>query len=216
MGAKASGIDIALEVSKLAKEVHLCARAHSGTPAQSSSANIHPRSAIRSIRGASIELQGGDWIHDVDDLIFCTGYTFAFPFLDPGVVEIERGYVRPLYKELFFLKDPSLAFVGLPLQVAPFRLFEVQARYLSAAWGGSLPLPPQKERWEWLSKHEETLLNAGLPRRHWLKHSERQFQYHDMLARECGAPCLEPSYIDAYQAAHQARKLNPEGYRDEG
>ncbi len=215
LGAKASGIDIALEISESAKDVHLCARDPSGLRYQRLAQELQVRPSIRSINGSSVELEDGAWIHNVDDLVFCTGYEFEFPFLETGLLQVKDGYVRPLYKELLSLKETSLGLVGLPLQVAPFRLFEVQARYLAAVWSGSLRLPSESERSTWLLEHEGALRRAGLPRRHWLKHSERQFEYHDMLARECGAPRLSAAYIEGYKKAHRARMLDPKGYRDE-
>ena len=51
-------------------------------------------------------------------MILATGYHYNFPFLDPECgVRVENRVVQPLYKHLISIAHPTLAFVGLPVQV---------------------------------------------------------------------------------------------------
>ena len=68
-----------------------------------------------------------DNIHPtVDVIIYCTGYDYAFEFLQNDLVETSQRRVQPLYEQLWHARYPTLAFVGLPHSVVPFPLFEAQ------------------------------------------------------------------------------------------
>ena len=55
-------------------------------------------------------------------VILATGYHYNFPFLTPECgVSVENRVVQPLYKHLISIANPSLSFIGLPVQV----LFEL-------------------------------------------------------------------------------------------
>ena len=70
---------------------------------------------------------------EAEAVILATGYHYNFPFLAPecGVkvenflifdcfnilLKVENRVVQPLYKHLISIANPSLAFVGLPVQV---------------------------------------------------------------------------------------------------
>ncbi|KAL8681371.1 MAG: hypothetical protein Q9186_002514 [Xanthomendoza sp. 1 TL-2023] len=53
------------------------------------------------------------------------------------------------YQHLFHIKYPSLAFVGLPIKILPFRTFEGQAAIISRIWSGRLELPPESDMKVW-------------------------------------------------------------------
>ena len=89
----------------------------------------------------------------MDELLFCTGYTYRFPFLEGGnntlgagpdapVVSVRDNTVYPLYRHMLPPAAPSIAFIGLPAKVIPFPQFEVQSRYMSQVWAGNVTLPP--------------------------------------------------------------------------
>jgi len=59
----------------------------------------------------------------VDAVIYCTGYDYAFPFLehDPlSKIRVEKNSrVRPLYKGTFYIENPSMAFFALQRNIKP-------------------------------------------------------------------------------------------------
>lgn len=64
---------------------------------------------------------------EIDDILFCTGYNYTFPFLSSTCgVKIVDNYVHPLYKQIVSIEHPTLAFIGLPFTVCPFPLFDIQ------------------------------------------------------------------------------------------
>lgn len=59
----------------------------------------------------SIEFLDGTSVHDVDVVLFATGYDFSFPFLPE--INIENRRVKGLYQHVFHTRDPTLSFVGM-------------------------------------------------------------------------------------------------------
>ena len=64
-----------------------------------------------------------------DTLILCTGYRYAFPFLSddcrPEILN-DGSVVDSLYLHLIHAKFPTMSFVGIPMKVCPFPLFDRQ------------------------------------------------------------------------------------------
>ena len=77
----------------------------------------------RWIRGPNLNKEPGILGIDVlqveaEAVILATGYHYNFPFLTPECgVKVENRVVQPLFKHLISIANPSLAFVGLPVQV---------------------------------------------------------------------------------------------------
>ncbi|NWU97630.1 FMO5 monooxygenase, partial [Upupa epops] len=80
---------------------------------------------------------------DIDAVVFATGYSFTFPFLE-GCVKVVENKI-PLYKFMFppDLEKPTLAFIGLiqPLG-AIMPISELQCRWATHVFKGLRHLPP--------------------------------------------------------------------------
>ncbi|NXK36867.1 FMO5 monooxygenase, partial [Piprites chloris] len=80
---------------------------------------------------------------DIDVIVFATGYSFSFPFLE-GFVKVVENQI-PLYKFMFppDLEKPTLAFIGLiqPLG-AIMPISELQCRWATRVFKGLQDLPP--------------------------------------------------------------------------
>ncbi|XP_065530034.1 flavin-containing monooxygenase 5-like [Lathamus discolor] len=81
---------------------------------------------------------------DIDAVVFATGYSFSFPFLE-GCVKVVENQI-PLYKFMFppDLEMPTLAFIGLiqPLG-AIMPISELQCRWATSIFKGLNKLPPR-------------------------------------------------------------------------
>lgn len=129
LGAAASGLDITLELSTVAKEVIL---SHN-LPAQFPS-ELPPN--VRQVKGVVSALDDGFVFADgssaqADIILFCTGYEFTFPFLsDDCGITVENNVVKPLYKHIINTTHPSMGLIGIPFQICPFPLFDFQVSKL--------------------------------------------------------------------------------------
>lgn len=70
--------------------------------------------SVKEVKEDSVIFNGSPEKQPIDIIVFATGYTFAFPFLDETVVKVENGQAS-LYKYIFpaHLEKPTLAVIGL-------------------------------------------------------------------------------------------------------
>lgn len=99
----------------------------------------------------------------MDTIIYCTGYHYSLPFLNPALgIYIDTRRVFPLYKHMFAPAiGPDLAFVGIPYQVLPFPLLEYQSKYLARIMSGRFRLPSKEKMEEDIAQYEKMLLKTG-------------------------------------------------------
>lgn len=106
---------------------------------------------------ATVTLQSGAKICDIHHVILCTGYHITLPFLpqlhsdttpvdkaDDTVLVTDGTQFHNLHKDIFYIKDPSLVFVGVPFFTATFTLFEFQAMVVAKVLSGQAKLPNQE------------------------------------------------------------------------
>ncbi|KAM5239076.1 flavin-containing monooxygenase 1 [Ctenodactylus gundi] len=103
--------------------------------------------SIKEVKETSVVFKNTPKEEPIDVIVFATGYTFAFPFLDESVVKVEDGQAS-LYKYIFptHLQKPTLAVIGLIKpsgSMAPTG--ETQARWVVQVLKGKSTLPPSSE-----------------------------------------------------------------------
>ncbi|KAK4700013.1 hypothetical protein P7C70_g6239, partial [Phenoliferia sp. Uapishka_3] len=116
---------------------------------------------VQRIEGKTIFFEDGRTLDDVDHIIFATGYLYSFPFADHTQAPFSSHplTVSPFpscspaspsgglrvhnldRRQLFYLPDPTLSFICLPLGVIPFPLGEAQSRLVAAFYADRLPKP---------------------------------------------------------------------------
>uniref|UniRef100_A0A8C0J1E2 Flavin-containing monooxygenase n=1 Tax=Chelonoidis abingdonii TaxID=106734 RepID=A0A8C0J1E2_CHEAB len=83
--------------------------------------------------------EDGTMEDNVDVVIFATGYSFSFPFLEQSVIKVENNEVS-LYKQVFppTLEKPTLAVIGLIQPLGPIMPnAELQARWATRVFKGT-------------------------------------------------------------------------------
>ncbi|MBA0773073.1 hypothetical protein Gotri_008375, partial [Gossypium trilobum] len=120
VGNSLSGQDISMEIVKVAKEVYLSAKSLEVTEGLSKviskHRNLHLYPQIQSLHeDGRVEFEDGSCVI-ADTIIYCTGYSYAFPFLDTkGIVGVDDNRVGPLFEHTFPPSlAPSLSFIGIP------------------------------------------------------------------------------------------------------
>lgn len=221
LGARASGIDIALEIGKHAREVHLCARGVERAQPFFGRENVALSPPIDALEAPSgIVLRDGSRIDDVDALLYCTGYEYRLPFLDPAglaspIVEVHDNWIHPLLLDVVAARARTLGLIGLANRIVPFPQYELQAMLFARGLVGSALLPEREERERSAQARADELRKAGIAQRHFLQQGDAQFAYNDDLAKLCGVELLPPSFQTVYRAVEQARFRDPEAYREE-
>ncbi|KAF7059884.1 hypothetical protein CFC21_066730 [Triticum aestivum] len=175
VGCGDSGTDIALDLRRVARVVHLAAGSEASTPAVSRMVanhgdvlRLHPR-ARRLHADGRVSFDDGSSVV-ADTVIYCTGYGYSFPFLDTGgAVAVGDGgcVVGPLFEHVFPPSlAPSLSFVGVPRKVLVPWFVEAQARWVAQALSGRRALPPEAEMVRAVEEHLRAREAAGVPRKH--------------------------------------------------
>lgn len=214
LGGRASGLDIAIEIAAHASETIVCARDAQGSQPLPGCDDVRVRPPIDRLGRDGAVLSDGTRIDGVDTLMYCTGYEYSVPFLDEAqIVEVDEGWIHPLYLDLFSTVAPSLAFVGLGNMIIPFPQYELQAGAFAAVVTGQVALPDRDERDRLGAAHIAGLRAAGVAERHFLSQGDQQFAYNERLAVEFGIPAIAPAFEAVYHAVQRARTADLKGYR---
>ncbi|KAI2609102.1 FAD/NAD(P)-binding domain-containing protein [Hypoxylon fragiforme] len=102
-------------------------------------------------------LEDGRVLECIDRVVVATGYITSYPFLgdleqphvpweeaDEKVVITSDGYItHNLHKDVFYIPDPTLSFVGVSHLVSTFSLFDFQAQVVAKVFAGQVQLPPR-------------------------------------------------------------------------
>lgn len=103
---------------------------------------------------ANVTLKSGEKICDIHHVILCTGYHLTLPFLPQlhsdetpvdkagsALLVTDGSQFHNLHKDIFYINDPTLAFIGVPFFTATFTLFEFQAMVVAKVLSGQAKLP---------------------------------------------------------------------------
>ncbi|XP_068436762.1 uncharacterized protein [Clinocottus analis] len=211
LGARASGLDISIELAGVGAQVTL---SHGQPPLTCAlPAGIHQSSPVVSVEeDGSLRLQDGSTVA-AEVLMFCTGYRYRFPFLDgPQLgLQVEDQLVAPLYRFLMPPAFPSLFFIGVCKLICPFPNFHCQ--FSLAVLDGSVSLPPRAQREAEARRALREKEERGVQRRHLLVLQDDQWEYYAALARAAGFPPLAPAVRSLYEEVWRRRREDSQSYR---
>lgn len=161
VGASYSGIDILIEIFGRpgrgdfgVKKVYLCGKvsmfenSSDLRPFLESGKLVMVDSAVENLNGALVKFKNGEEAA-VDTIIACTGYRFAFPFLDgENFVKISHGgkFFGPLYMKTFCINEPRICFPGVTDNTCFGQMImETQAKVIKRIVSGEVSLPSKEE-----------------------------------------------------------------------
>ncbi|XP_075396589.1 flavin-containing monooxygenase 2 [Tenrec ecaudatus] len=106
---------------------------------------VKVKSRVKELTETAAIFEDGTVEEDIDVIVFATGYTFSFPFLEDGLVKVENNMVS-LYKYIFppQLQKSTLACIGLIQPLGSiFPTVELQARWVTRVFKGLCTLPSE-------------------------------------------------------------------------
>ncbi|XP_056253435.1 uncharacterized protein LOC130182477 isoform X2 [Seriola aureovittata] len=213
LGAKASGLDISIELAKVGAQVTLSHdRPRLTFPLPSGIRQSSPVVAVQD--DGSVRFQDGS-VGRADVLMFCTGYNFRYTFLDADQLrlEIQDHMVSPLYRFLTPPAFPSLFFIGICKIICPFPNFDCQVQFALAVLDGSVSLPSRAEMEDEVRRELQEKVERGVQRRHLLIMEKDQWEYCRTLAHAAGFPPLPPVVRSLYEEVWRQRQIHPQSYR---
>ncbi|XP_058194925.1 flavin-containing monooxygenase FMO GS-OX-like 9 [Rhododendron vialii] len=218
VGNSLSGQDISMELVDVAKDIYLSAKSSDVceglSKAISKHENLHLSPQIDSLQeDGRVEFVDGTWVI-ADTVIYSTGYSYSFPFLDTkGIVVVDDDRVGPLYEHTFPPSlAPSLSFVGIPRKLIGFPFFESQAKWIAQLLSGKRALPSWDEMMNFIKEFYHLRDVAGVPKHK--THDIASFEYCDKYADNSGFPHLEEWRKVLCLSALRSADANLETYRD--
>ncbi|KVI06420.1 Flavin monooxygenase FMO, partial [Cynara cardunculus var. scolymus] len=247
VGNSLSGQDISMELVNVAKEIHISAKSPAVSEGLSKviskydNLHLHPIcrcfNVYHSLQIECLHEDGrvvfadGSWL-TADTIIYCTGYSYSFPFLDTkGAVAVDDDRVGPLYEHTFPPNlAPSLSFIGIPRKIIGFPFFESQAKWIAQLLSGKRTLPSRDEMMKSIHDLYQSREAAGIPKHN--THDVADFEvvdytltityirfgffwkYCDKYGDHVGFPHLEEWRKDLCISALINSDVNLETYRD--
>ncbi|XP_024028166.1 flavin-containing monooxygenase FMO GS-OX-like 9 [Morus notabilis] len=218
VGNSLSGQDLSMELVEVAKEVCLSSRSMNITEGLSKviakHENLHLRPQIDTLEeDGKVSFLDGSWII-ADTIIYCTGYSYTFPFLDTkGIVAVDDCRVGPLYEHTFPPSlAPSLSFIGIPRKIIGFPFFESQAKWVAQVLSGKRTLPSWDDMMRSIKELYHSRDVAGIPKEN--THDIADFEYCDRYGDNVGFPHLEEWRKQLCISAITNSLVNLETYRD--
>ncbi|ODV74808.1 FAD/NAD(P)-binding domain-containing protein [Cyberlindnera jadinii NRRL Y-1542] len=147
VGNSASGADIAFQLaSYLNRTIYKSVRSENTLPAgKSDLIKDVPDLDHFDAENKTVYFKDGSSIDKVDSVIFCTGYLKSIPFLKSPHLITDGQKIHDLFRHLIYIKNPTLAVIGLPRFVLPTRISESQGCWLARVWAGEISLPSLKD-----------------------------------------------------------------------
>ncbi|KAJ4293517.1 hypothetical protein N0V90_008800 [Kalmusia sp. IMI 367209] len=160
-----------------------------------------------------ITLKTGQTLCGIHDIIMCTGYHITVPFLpelhsdstlaadaSPTTLVTDGTQLHNLHKDIFYIPDPSLIFIGVPYFTATFTLFEFQAMVTAKVIAGKIKLPSEEAM---RREYEERVVLKGYGKTfHSLR--EKEVEYVNELL-EFANPQLDVKLPGHTESWHEAR-----------
>nr|XP_019043773.1 hypothetical protein I302_08354 [Kwoniella bestiolae CBS 10118]OCF22703.1 hypothetical protein I302_08354 [Kwoniella bestiolae CBS 10118] len=253
VGASASATGISLDINTSAKTSYLSIRVTpvrrethlnsvpSNTTIIGEIAKFHPIPKGGDISDGKIELLNGTILTGIDQLIFGTGFRYAFPFLpqyhnstvsgnetvdsEEQPIITDGSHVRSLYLDTFYIDQPTLAFQGQNVGIQTFIYGKYAGEAIARVWSGKADLPNRRAQWRhfWNTVEERGGLRKGFQ---WLNNeaNSRYLNYFvawlNSAAIKTGDKLLElppdvSEEMDLWMKARAAGvSVNPDGRND--
>ncbi|XP_042459910.1 flavin-containing monooxygenase FMO GS-OX-like 8 isoform X1 [Zingiber officinale] len=195
VGGSISGPEIALELVHVAKEVHISTK-NVEIPeklvkpvAKHEHLHWHQEIELLCEDGTVLFADGSSVV--ADTILYCTGYSYSFPFLDTkGIIHVDENRIGPLYEHTFPPSlAPSLSFVGIPNKFIIFRFLESQARWIAQVLSGKRKLPSADELMKAIEEVER-LQELEEPKT-FIQLAAELLEYYDRYGDQCDFPHLE-------------------------
>ncbi|XP_073950542.1 senecionine N-oxygenase-like [Choristoneura fumiferana] len=191
IGAGPSGKDISLFIAEVA--IRLLHSHHSQSPTSTPFPDHYVNKPdVKEFRKNGVVFVDGSF-EEVDDVIYCTGYDFNYPFLDGSCgLAISTDSVTPLYKHVVNINEPTMLIVGLVVKACVVTAIDAQARYAVALIKGAFTLPSKEVMMAEWRAHAESLREEGRPLSHLHHLGDKEDEYYAELTKESGISRVPP------------------------
>ncbi|POS74115.1 dimethylaniline monooxygenase [Diaporthe helianthi] len=106
----------------------------------------------------TVHLTDGRVLQDIHHVIIASGYQTTYPFLtglesesvavddadERVIITADKCVTHNLHKDIFYMPDPTLTFVGVPYYTSTFSMFDFQAEVVARVYAGLATLPTEE------------------------------------------------------------------------
>lgn len=136
IGGGPSALDLSNIISKAAKQVVLSHHLN-GISNSIFFKNVATKPDVKEFTESGAYFMDGSY-KEFDIVFFCTGYKYSFPFLSvTSGIYVEDNCVQMLYKQCINIRNPTMAFIGLPFYVCAAQMMDIQARFVLSYFFGT-------------------------------------------------------------------------------
>ncbi|KAJ1338610.1 trimethylamine monooxygenase [Microdochium nivale] len=206
VGSSASSHDIAKELAQAGKTVYVSSRGGQwdiGAPEPAVRVGEILEFVPRQDR--QVRLRDGTVLQNIDHVVLATGYLTSYPFLgrrlqDPAVHAGQAGdetvvtrdglLTHNLHRDVWYIPDPSLAFVGVVFHTSTFSMFDFQAAVVARVLAGQAELPAREAmREEYVERKRRVLPGIegggdGDDQQQEQQHLQSLRSFHSLMGRE--------------------------------
>ncbi|MCA9994696.1 MAG: NAD(P)-binding domain-containing protein [Anaerolineales bacterium] len=160
---------------------------------------VIPKKGITDIQGHSIWFENEAQPFHIDMIIYATGYRSEFPFLN-------NYSLTKIYKLVFDIEDPTLCFIGMvrPVFGSVPALAELQARWVSAVFKGTVQLPSHKEMQKCIQQDAFDRRKKFPVDSERIPHLVDHFEYADYITRQLNA---SPNFLRLFFVNHRKWRI---------
>ncbi|XP_060517272.1 senecionine N-oxygenase-like [Cylas formicarius] len=195
VGAGPSGVDISRILSDVAERVFLSL---DGVSFAKIGASVVQKPLVVKLEGDRA-LFSDESQETIDDIIYCTGYQYSYPFLTERCgITVENNWVKYLYKHVVNVAHPTMGFIGVTFKVCPFPVVGVQVRFFLTLLGGRVKIDKEAMLDEVL-KDMRRRKEMGWPEHHAHKIGLEQRAYVNDLADTGKIYRLKPVVCSLYE-----------------
>ncbi|CAH2094630.1 unnamed protein product [Euphydryas editha] len=213
VGAGPSGMDIAIDVAYVCKTL---VHSHHSKVAFRTVFPKHyiKKPDIKEFNETGVTFVDGSY-ENIDDVIYCTGYEYYYPFLDQSCgLNITPRSITPLYKYMVNINEPTMMMMGLVVRACLVVAIDAQSRYATALIKGNFTLPSKEQMLEEWESRASIIRSKGRPLSdiHFL--AEKEDDYYADLTKESGIERVPPVMFKIRNEDTDMKLENLYTYRD--
>ncbi|XP_025412135.1 flavin-containing monooxygenase FMO GS-OX4-like [Sipha flava] len=197
IGCGPSGLDISFDIAKVAGKVYL---SHHNQRVKNMKCppNMVQKVDIQEVVENGVLFKDGSY-EQVDSILYCTGYTYKYPFLSSECgIRVENNNVKWLFKHFVNIEHPTMYFIGIPTNTTGFWMFDLQVRCAKTFLEGKAKLPSKEEMLEDTRRDVESRLASGLRPKELHMMGRRSMEYYDSLSSLSGLDSVPPVVLQIY------------------
>ncbi|XP_060079337.1 dimethylaniline monooxygenase [N-oxide-forming] 2-like [Ylistrum balloti] len=209
LGASFSGLDITFDLSKNAAQIYIGHRKDKMQIKLPANVSERPDVSHLDVGNKVVFLDGSET--EVDSIIFCTGYSYDFPFLADDTIQVKDERIKPLYKHLVHIKYHNLFFVGITRHVSYFMQAHEQAKAAVAILKGGIQLPSEQAMLEDAEREfQQKRQDYGMSHlhAHYLGMGDLEWKLNKDHAELCGFEPLPPVLKSIMEHVKESRSAD--------